>query len=134
MCRPRWASLDGRWEFAHDDGDAGLGERWFSDAGADRFTRSIQVPYPPESPASGIGEVGFHPIIWYRRTVHHDVLAPAEAEPGSRVLVHFGAVDYQARVWCDGQLVADHIGGQTPFTAHVTHAPDSGAAGDVLGG
>ena len=28
------------------------------------------MPFPPESPASGIGETGFHPVVWYRRTVY----------------------------------------------------------------
>ena len=129
MVRPRWASLDGSWQFAHDDAGVGLTERWFSAAGADdRFTRSIEVPYPPESPASGIGDVGFHPIIWYRRTVPHNTQVPVGAAPGSRVLVHFGAVDYRARVWCDGHLVADHVGGQAPFTADITDALDPDAA------
>src|ERR1700712_5610596 len=132
MVRPRWVELDGSWEFAADDRDAGLSARWFSAAGADRFTRTIQVPYPPESPASWIGDVGFHPIIWYRRAVPHGTLVPAESEPGSRVLLHFVAVDYRARVWCDGHLVADHVGAQTPFTADVTDALDPDAAEHVL--
>ncbi len=132
MVRPGWASLDGRWEFAHDDADDGARARWFAAADAHRFDRTIEVPYPPESPASGIGDVGFHPIVWYRRTVSHDTLVPAAAAPDSRVLVHFGAVDHHARVWCDGHLVADHVGGQTPFTADVTDALDPDAAEHVL--
>lgn len=128
MCRPQWAGLDGTWGFAQDDADEGQQARWFAPGGADRFTRSIVVPYPPESAASQIGDVGFHRVVWYRRTVEHRVLVPAGTEPDSRVLIHFGAVDYRARVWCDGQLVAEHVGGQTPFTADVTDAlsPDVG--------
>src|SRR3712207_7129555 len=42
------------------------------------------------------------------------------------LLVHFGAVDHSAQVWFDGQLVAEHVGGQTPFTADVTDALASG--------
>lgn len=124
MCRGDWISLDGTWDFAHDDADAGVAARWFDQPAADPFHRSIEVPYPPESPASGIAERGFHPVVWYRRRIAHDALARSGAAERDRLrtLVHFGAVDYRARVWLDGQLVASHVGGQTPFTADVTEA------------
>ncbi len=121
MVREVWTSLDGPWQFAHDDSDAGLADHWFDPSSDAAFDQRIEVPYPPESPASGIGERGFHRVVWYRRTIAHDDLA----NPGddlSRVLIHFGAVDHRAQVWFDGQLVADHVGGQTPFTADVTDA------------
>jgi beta-galactosidase/beta-glucuronidase len=130
MTREQWASLDGTWEFAHDDEDAGTAARWF-DASAEPFTQHIEVPFPPESPASGVGARGFHPVVWYRRRVAHDVLLDA-VEGGRRVLLHFGAVDYRAQVWLDGQLVASHVGGQTPFTADVTEAMAPGRDDHVL--
>ncbi|HUQ54662.1 glycoside hydrolase family 2 protein [Lentzea sp.] len=113
LTRASWTDLCGEWEFAHDDADTGLDEHWHSGGAA--FDRVITVPYPPESAASGIGDTGPHPVVWYRRTV--DV----EAE-GHRVLLHFGAVDYRASVWVNGQLVATHEGGHTPFSADITPA------------
>ena len=83
------------------------------------FAETIQVPYPPESEASGIGATGLHPVVWYRRTLPINDLAPNGLN-GQRLLLHFGAVDYRAAVWVDGSLVATHVGGQTPFTADVT--------------
>jgi beta-galactosidase/beta-glucuronidase len=121
MRREAWTSLNGTWQFAHDDSDAGLAARWFRPSYAEAFDQSIEVPYPPESPASGIGAPGFHPVVWYRRTIGHDDVSGDGDDP-RRVLVHFGAVDYRAQVWFDGQLVATHIGGQAPFTADVTDA------------
>src|SRR5690606_35527790 len=103
--------LDGEWQFAYDDQ-----ERW-SDPQAVVFDRTIRVPFPPESEASGIGDRGFHPVCWYlKRTV-----LPSEYT-GERVLLHFGAVDYEATVWVNGQLVAQHRGGHTPFYADITVA------------
>ncbi len=139
LCRERWHSLDGVWEFGHDDAGAGERRAWFA-AGGGGFDREIVVPFPPESPASGIGETGRHPVVWYRRRVPHDVLVPgagtsgpdAAGDAGSRTLIHFGAVDHRARVWLDGHLVAEHVGGQTPFTADVTDAMEPGAAEHVL--
>jgi beta-galactosidase/beta-glucuronidase len=73
------------------------------------------VPYPPESEASGVGNRDYHYACWYQREFQ---LNPG----GQRVLLHFGAVDYRARVWVNGHLVAEHEGGHTPFTADITHA------------
>ncbi|MFD1731696.1 glycoside hydrolase family 2 protein [Deinococcus malanensis] len=55
--------------------------------------------------------------MWYRRTIE---LVPEDRK--GKVLLHFGAVDYRARVWANGHLVAEHEGGHTPFTADLTHA------------
>jgi beta-galactosidase/beta-glucuronidase len=123
MCRQQWFSLDGTWEFAHDDADEGLSRRWFAPDVGDVFTQRIEVPFPPESKASGLGATSFHPVVWYRRSVSLTELAPMGLDE-RRVQVHFGAVDYRASVWCDGQLVATHGGGQSPFTADLTQALD----------
>ncbi len=122
MCRDRWTSLDGTWDFAHDDADAGLGARWFA-RGADAFDQRIEVPFPPESPASGVGSRGRHPVVWYRRSVPRGSFPGVDGDDSAvRLLVHFGAVDFRAQVWFDGQLVTTHTGGQAPFTADVTDA------------
>src|SRR4051794_7202060 len=113
MTRPDWLDLTGPWGFAFDDTSVGMGQHW--QRREDVFDRTIQVPFPFESPASGIGDTGFHQVVWYRRTV---TLAPAR--PDRRVLLHFGAVDYRAHVWVNGQAVAYHEGGHAPFTADIT--------------
>jgi beta-galactosidase/beta-glucuronidase len=111
MERRRWRSLDGIWQFAFDD-DC----RHRHPSSVD-FDRTISVPYPPESPASGIGDDRFHPAVWYRTVVDLD-----RAEVDDRLLLHFGAVDYHATVWVNGQLVVEHRGGHTPFRADITEA------------
>ncbi|MEW2544707.1 glycoside hydrolase family 2 TIM barrel-domain containing protein [Streptomyces sp. NPDC047002] len=114
-----WHDLSGPWDFAHDDADRGRDERWMDPAAPaeDPFTRTITVPFPPESPASGIHDTGFHPVLWYRRTL--DAVRPG---PGLRLLAHFGAVDYRAEVWLNGQHLASHEGGHTGFTCDLTRA------------
>jgi len=111
--REMWQTLNGRWEFEFDDQDAGLAEGWAS--GARKFTRSIVVPFAMETKLSGIADASFHPVVWYRRTV-----SVPEAWRGKRVLLHFGAVDYEARVWVNGQAVGQHVGGHTPFQFDIT--------------
>src|SRR5437763_348868 len=113
LTRARWIDLGGAWGFAYDDVGRGLDEGWSERE--DVYTRTITVPFPPESPASGLGETGFHPILWYRRTVQ-----VPQQDAGQRLLLHCGAVDYQAQVWVNGHLVAMHEGGHTPFSADIT--------------
>ncbi|MEN2741649.1 glycoside hydrolase family 2 TIM barrel-domain containing protein [Microbacterium sp. X-17] len=113
----RRQSLDGTWSFATDDSDVGRRDRWFSSLqGRDPFTSPIVVPFPPESDASGIGDRGIHPVVWYRRPIDATSLA---IETG-RTLLHFGAVDYRADVWLDGRYLGGHEGGSTPFRFDVT--------------
>ncbi len=112
--RARWTDLCGSWGFAYDDGAVGREERWFERA--DVFPLRIEVPYPPESTASGIGDRSFHPVVWYRREFD------ASTAGGERLLLHFGAVDYRAEVWVNGRFVVRHEGGHTPFSADVTEA------------
>ena len=126
LVRPAYRLLDGECGFAFDDGDVGLHEHWES-AGAEVFSRSIVLPFSPESPASGIGDSGFHRVVWYRIPVTRDHLAAAGLDvQGDRVLLHFGAVDRIADVWVDGVHVGRHEGGQTAFEFDVTRALATG--------
>ena len=120
LVRDEWTSLDGEWDFAYDDADRGLTERWAEDADA-VFPLTIVVPFVPESAASGIGDPDVHPIVWYRRSIPADIL-PRER----RQILHFGAVDYSATVWIDGRLVGTHCGGQVAFSIDLTDSLDPG--------
>ncbi|WP_329173045.1 sugar-binding domain-containing protein [Streptomyces sp. NBC_01477] len=115
LARADWQELDGQWQFAYDDSDTGIADGWPSRT--DVFDRTITVPYPPESPASGIHDTGYHPVLWYRRT-----LTRALPRHGNRLMLRFGAVDYRADVWVNGRHIARHEGGHTPFGADITDA------------
>jgi hypothetical protein len=110
LVRERWQSLNGSWEFAFDE-DA----RWHGPDDGIVWDRRIEVPFAPEARASGIGDQDFHPVCWYRRQFRLDAR-------GERTMLHFGAVDYRARVWVNGMLVAEHEGGHTPFSADISAA------------
>lgn len=127
--RRAWTDLCGEWAFAHDDGDRGQRERWFDDPRA--LDRKIIVPFPPESTASGIGDTGFHPIVWYARTIEVAAEAVPEGD-GARTVLNFGAVDYRARVWVNGCLACAHEGGGTPFSADITDLLVEGATQRIV--
>jgi hypothetical protein len=120
LVRPCWCNLSGRWEFAFDDADVGIADAWW-EAGAP-FDRTIVVPFPPEAPASGVAATGLHPVVWYRRHLTRpDLVAAGLGVQGDHVVLHFGAVDYQAKVWLAGTYLGRHDGGHTPFSFDVTH-------------
>lgn len=123
--REDWLNLNGTWDFAFDDADRGVAERWF--LGEGRFDRTIVVPFAYQSKLSGIGTNAFHDIVWYRRTFRIP-----ERFRDKRVLLHFGAVDYEASVWVNGTLVAVHEGGHTPFCADITEALGDRSADQLL--
>ncbi|WP_344785377.1 glycoside hydrolase family 2 protein [Microbacterium kribbense] len=114
--RPQWTDLTGPWEFT-------VG---YSNGAPDTvgFDRTIRVPFPPESVASGIAEPNGLHSVWYRSSFAGAELESAGWVPGRRLILHFGAVDWEARVWVNGVLVSTHRGGQSPFSADVTHAID----------
>ena len=107
LVRPEWACLNGEWEFEIDGGDSGLARNLLSR----HLTDKITVPFCPESELSGVCHTDFMLAVWYRRTV-----SVPEDWKGRSVLLHFGAVDYDATVWVNGQEVARHRGGWTPFS------------------
>ena len=121
LVRPNWHDLAGEWAFEHDDQNIGRTERWYANAA--HLGRVITVPFPPESELSGIADPGFHPVVWYSRIISpDDVAASGRSRERDRVVLHFGAVDYRASVWIDGQFIGSHEGGQTPFFFDVTEA------------
>ncbi|MBL8963357.1 MAG: glycoside hydrolase family 2 [Phycisphaerae bacterium] len=104
--RERWLNLNGRWQWA--PADEGDGPPFGRD-----LARSVVVPFPIESSLSGIGES--HERSWYRRLFE----VPPEWS-GQRVVLHFGAVDWEAHIHVNGRLVGSHRGGYDPFSFDIT--------------
>ncbi|MBR6791433.1 MAG: beta-galactosidase, partial [Oscillospiraceae bacterium] len=101
------------WEFAFDHGDSGEPRGMYK---ADAvFPEKINVPFCPESPLSGVNYKDFMAAVWYRRTVS---LTPEQLE--GRVFIRFGAVDYHATLWVNGEEVGSHKGGYVSFGFEIT--------------
>ena len=110
--RDSWLTLNGEWQFEIDA--KADGEQRGLMSGHD-LAQKIIVPFCPESKLSGLGITDYMPHVWYRRQFQ----VPA-AMRGQRLLLHFGAVDYRARVWVNGQFAGEHRGGTVPFKFEVT--------------
>ena len=120
LLRRPWRSLDGAWDFAFDR-DASI--RGPADV---NFDQTITVPYSPETPASGVGDTTRCQRTWYRRAVR------TEAPDGAATVLHLGAVDRMATVWVDGQPVARHEGGYTPFSVDLSAVSGAGDEVEVV--
>src|SRR6478752_264675 len=83
LVRPRWFDLSGEWDFAYDEDVTAYGR----DGVPDRFPLTIVVPYPPESPLSGINDTGFRAVVWYRRRVDAAGIAATGHAAGRTLLL-----------------------------------------------
>lgn len=122
--REAWQNLNGKWQFAVDSAKCGLEKGWQS--GTD-FPLEINVPFCPESKLSGVAMTDFLEAVWYRRkfTVNDSLR-------GKHLLLHFGAVDYDSRVWVNGREVVRHRGGWTPFHIDITDVIDMNGENEIV--
>lgn len=141
-----WLNINGVWAFEFDPEDRGEHEGWYTYGRA--FSQTITVPFPWESHLAwdegrlasndnwfsrrafldpdGVDPANYqkqprHEIGWYR----HTVTIPAHW--GDRhIILHFGAVDWAAKVWVNEQPIGMHVGGYTPFWFDITDACEPG--------
>lgn len=106
MVRSEWRNLNGLWEYqpgtATDPVPAGQ-----------TLSGEILVPFPVESAISGVME--HHERLWYRR-----MFEVPSAWQGKRILLHFGAVDWESELYVNGSSVGVHKGGYDPFSYDIT--------------
>lgn len=112
MQRKGWRNLNGEWDFAFDFGNSGIARKMYEETQLDR---KITVPFCPESDLSGIGYKDFMPAVWYLRTFEL-----TQEQRNGRVMLHFGAVDYECRVWVNGKEAGTHKGGYVSFQFDIT--------------
>lgn len=113
LVRKEWQTLNGEWDFMFDDENSGLKEKWFLNSRA--FDKKINVPFAYQTKLSGINDPAFHDRVWYRR----DFNIPKEWD-NQRIILHFGAVDYRAWIYVNGQYAGFHEGGHISFSLDIT--------------
>jgi beta-galactosidase/beta-glucuronidase len=106
LVRSEWLNLNGLWDFAISR----------QGAKAVTFQQQILVPFPVESALSGVMKpVNEDERLWYRR-----FFTVPKAWRGRRVLLNFGAVDFEATVWVNGKNLGQHRGGYDSFSFDLT--------------
>ncbi len=108
LVRSEWVNLNGLWNYSIQPvGTA---------AQPAQFDGAILVPFAVESSLSGVQKtVGKDSVLWYQR----NFMVPAQAK-AKKILLHFGAVDWQCEVFVNDQLVGTHKGGFDPFSMDIT--------------
>ncbi len=110
-----WMNLNGLWDYAIAPKS--------QETPPDRWAGKILVPFAPESSLSGVGKtVSPEERLWYRRTFELNM----DRKPGDRVILNFGAVDWQCDVYLNGVKAGSHTGGYDPFSVDVTTAVKPG--------
>jgi beta-galactosidase/beta-glucuronidase len=115
MVRKSWQNLNGLWDYAIT-----FRERTQAPTS---YAGKILVPFAIESALSGVGKpVNEDQVLWY----HREFSLP-DAWKGKRILLHFGAVDWQAEVYVNGRKVTEHRGGYDAFSVDITDFLEAGS-------
>ena len=122
--RTDWVNLNGQWTFEMDFGSSGEQRGWTNTKG---LSKKITVPFCPESELSGIGYTDFIPCVWYQRNIN----IPAEWN-GKKILLHFGAADYETKVYVDGKMVGEHKGAGSSFNFDITSYVKAGQQANLV--
>lgn len=111
--RTKWQNYNGLWDYAITEKDA------------DRPTKmngKILVPYPIESALSGVKK----PLLPDQNLWYHRTISKPKYKTGEKVILHFGAVDWQATVYVNGTEIGGHRGGYTAFSFDITRMLKNG--------
>ncbi len=109
LVRPQWTNLNGLWDYAITE---------LAAPQPAQFAAQILVPYPIESSLSGVKKR----LLPTQRLWYHRKFTVPDLVGGKRLLLQFGAVDWEAKVFVNGKLVGEHRGGYDAFSFDITDA------------
>jgi len=109
MVREKWENLNGLWDYAIAETNAPQPAKWDG---------QILVPFPVESALSGV----MKPLTEKQRLWYHRTFKVPGSWKGQHVLLHFGAVDWEATVSVNGKELGTHRGGFDGFSFDITDA------------
>ena len=129
-------SLDGRWKTIIDPYESGYydyryqpsAEGYFKDAKPKTksdlieydFDTSGSLNVPGDWNSQGERLLFYEGTIWYKKSFGY------QRRPNTRIFVYFGAANYLADVYLNGQKLGRHEGGFTPFNFEVTQVVREG--------
>ena len=134
--RQHITSLNGKWRYIVDVQERGFYDyrmnetRWgfFQDAHQQaksdlveyNFDTSEQMNVPGDWNTQDDRLFFYEGTVWFRRTFDY------QPQAGKRVVLYFGAVNYESYVYVNGRKMGHHVGGFTPFNFDITAALKEG--------
>jgi hypothetical protein len=120
LVRSNWVNLNGLYEYNVLDKKISF---------PDQFIGQILVPFSIESAASGVKRtLGPDEKLWYRRTLEAPAISECE-----RLILHFGAVDYESEIFLNQHLIGKNTGGYLPFEFDITDQVTPGMNELIIG-
>jgi beta-glucuronidase len=102
--------LSGLWQFQMDPQGEGEAQGWFWGLPSPR-----KIPVPCSWNDLFDDAHNYLGLAWYRTEVWL-----ASGWRGGRVILRVGSATYAAKVWVNGSVVTEHLGGNLPFAVEVT--------------
>ena len=106
MVRSEWMNLNGLWDFRPGTENEKVPQ-------GEKFLKKILVPFPVESALSGVME--HHERLWYRKE-----FSIPDGWEGKKIIIHFGAIDWESEVFINGKSVGMHQGGYDEISYDIT--------------
>ena len=116
--RAEWINLNGTWTYEFDLSNSGKNRQLTT---AKQLSNTITVPFCPESKLSGVNHTDFIEQMWYQRSI-----SIPEKWKDKKIMLNFGAVDYHAEIYIDGNYLGNHDGGSSSFSLDITPAVEPG--------
>ncbi len=115
-------SLNGPWHIVVDPLETGLNAGYYRNRKPKDKRELVEYDFEASETLNVPGDwntqkeklLFYEGPIWYEKT-----FSRAKHEH-TRVFAHFGAVNYRARIYCNGELLGEHEGGYTPFDFEIT--------------
>jgi beta-glucuronidase len=121
-------SLNGKWQSIPDPTGAGMWRQVWKERKPQKKTDFFEYSFEggpllnvPGDFNTQLPELTYlEGTVWYKKTFTNKL------KVGNRLFLHFGAVNYKADVYLNGNLIGSHEGGFTPFQFEITKAVSNG--------
>jgi beta-glucuronidase len=121
-------SLNGTWHFIVDPYANGDGSRYYENRKPKGPQDLVEYDFAtsPTLKVPGDWNSQREDLLWYEGAVWYERSFSYQTSSGKRTFLHFGAANYRAVVYLNGEKVGEHVGGFTPFNFEVTGKIHSG--------
>ncbi|KAJ5064876.1 glycoside hydrolase superfamily [Bipolaris maydis] len=120
--RPDWKNLNGVWRYQNTQNGSDASPPF-----GQRLEKAVLVPFCLESALSGVTEKN-RIWSWYQTSFE----VPSNWPSGNSVVLNFGAVDYEATIFVNGQKAGFHRGGYFEFSVDVTSYLNANGTNELL--